>query len=307
MQIVRSARFLLIAGGLSLDPPPPAAPTVVRQSGTLLAEVPFNLHQNAVIVKCLVGGRDTVQMLLDTGWGPPALTTDAARRLGLAVFDAGGQAITHAPTLGLGAAVRRDVTIELFTPEELLPLIGPHDGVLGTGFLHDFAVQIDYPAGIVRLYSRLPQPSEAPDAPRTVARMPMVFSPAAGFLPFTDSVSVNGRAVRGLFDTGGSGAFMAMDQLMRRGVLDVLPDTVKNAAIRMFGEGQPKRAPLRFARARSISVGGVRRDSVQVIVAPPQIEGGNWGHDLIIGYGFLRNFIVTFDYPGRTIVLEQRP
>jgi len=38
-----------------------------------LAQVPFTLHQNAVIVPVLVNGRDTVHLLLDTGWGPVAL------------------------------------------------------------------------------------------------------------------------------------------------------------------------------------------------------------------------------------------
>ena len=37
------------------------------------------------------------------------------------------------------------------------------------------------------------------------------------------------------------------------------------------------------------------------MLAPPQLEGDDWGHDLIIGYGFMRNYVVTFDYPGRRI------
>jgi hypothetical protein len=40
-----------------------------------LAEVPFVLHQNAVIVPAVVNGRDTVRLLLDTGWGPLALVS----------------------------------------------------------------------------------------------------------------------------------------------------------------------------------------------------------------------------------------
>ena len=276
------------------------------QEGLLLAEVPFKLHQNAVIVKCVVGGRDTVQMLLDTGWGPLALTSSAARRLGLTATSASGDVVARASSFGIGRALRRDVAFELFPPEALQPLIGPYDGVLSTGFLHDFAVQIDYPRGVVRLFSRVPAVGVGTDRALARASMPMVFSPAAGFLPFTDSAFVDGQSVRALFDTGGSGAFMAMAQLMNRAALEVLPDTGRRAGIGMFGQGRPKQAPLRFARARSISVGGITRDSPLVIVAPSQLEGANWKHDLIIGYGFLRDFVVTFDYPGRAIILEQR-
>lgn len=275
------------------------------QARTLLAEVPFTLHRNAVIVKCVVGGRDTVQMLLDTGWGPLALTTSAARRLGLTAKSSRGDLVARAPSFGIGGALRRDVAFELFPPEALQPLIGPFDGVLSTGFLHEYVVQIDYPRGVVRIFSRMPAPGSVTDGVRVQAVMPMVFSPAAGFLPFTDSVFVDGQAVRALFDTGGSGAFMAMGQLMSRAALEILPDTGRRAGIGMFGNGQPKYAPLRFARARSISVGGITRRSPLVIVAPGQLEGANWKHDLIIGYGFLRDFVVTFDFPGRAIELTR--
>lgn len=213
--------------------------------------------------------------------------------------------VARASSFGIGAAIRRDIAFELFPEKSLKPLIGPADGVLSTGFFHDFVVQIDYPRGVVRFFSRMPTGSPRADAPRLQASMPMVFSPVAGFLPFTDSVFVDGRAVRALFDTGGSGAFMAMPQLMDREVLEILPDTGRRVGIGMFGSGQPKQAPLRFARARTISVGGIIRESPLLIVAPSQLEGASWKHDLIIGYGFLRNFIVTFDYPGRRIILEQ--
>ena len=291
--------FLLCASADGQRGPLPPA----TQGSPLLAEVPFTLHRNAVIVKCVIGGRDTVQMLLDTGWGPLALTTSAARRLGLTATSAGGDMHARASSLGIGGALRRDVALELFPPEALQPLIGPFDGVLSTAFLHHFVVQIDYPRSVVRLFSRRPAGDRGADGQRVQATMPMVFSPIAGFLPFTDSVFVNGNAVRALFDTGGSGAFMAMAQLMSRAALQVLPDTGRRAGIGMLSNGQPTQAPLRFARARSISVGGITRSLPLVIVAPSQLEGANWKHDLIIGYGFLRDFVVTFDFPGRAIEL----
>src|SRR5262245_25558802 len=48
-----------------------------------LAEVPFKLHQNGVILEATVNGRETVRLLLDTGWGPLALVSSAAERLKL--------------------------------------------------------------------------------------------------------------------------------------------------------------------------------------------------------------------------------
>jgi hypothetical protein len=34
------------------------------------------------------------------------------------------------------------------------------------------------------------------------------------------------------------------------------------------------------------------------MLAPPLMAGDDWGHDLVIRCGFLRNYVVTFDYPG---------
>jgi len=40
-------------------------------------------------------------------------------------------------------------------------------------------------------------------------------------------------------------------------------------------------------------------------MAPPLLSGQGWGHDLIIGYCFMRHYIVTFDYPNRLVTFER--
>ena len=277
------------------------APAPVPEGARPLAEVPFLLHQNAVIVEAKVNGRDTVRLLLDTGWGPLALVDSAAKRLGLAAGPADGDRIAHADSLGIGGAVQQKVTFELFPDASLQPLIGPHDGILSTAFFRDLVLQIDYPKGVVRFFARSPLPA--------ASAIPMVFVPSAGALPFSDAVFVDGRQVRGLFDTGGSGGFMAMPRLVERAHLEVLPDNPAGPrmGVGMFSEGadRPAVAPLRFARVGSVRVGTIDRTSPRVLIAPSQIPGGEWNHDLVIGYGFLRDFVVTFDYPGRRIHLTQ--
>lgn len=169
------------------EPRPSPAPV------TPLAEVPFTLHRNAVILEATVNGREPIRLLLDTGWGPLALVSTAARRLGLqSNGSAGGFPRVDVASLAVGGAVKRDVFFEVFPVEELEPLIGPHDGVLSTTFLRFHAVS--------------PIPERPPPEPGTRARVPMMFSPRAGALPFTDSVLVDGEPVRALFDTGGAAA-----------------------------------------------------------------------------------------------------
>lgn len=296
-------RYILTLCGVAALAPRPQDPAQSRP----LAEVPFTLHQNAVIVPAVVNGRDTVHLLLDTGWGPLALVSTSATRLGLAVDAPGADGLgrAHVTTLAVGDAIQSQPLVEVFQTETLTPLIGPHDGVLSTAFFRDLVLQIDYPARVVRLFRRSPIPA-SPSASRT--SVPMILAPGIGALPFTDSVFVDGRPARGLFDTGGAGAFVAMRRLVERADLRPLPDSGRaRTGIGMLSGGTMVQQAVQFARVGRIAVGGFAVDSPRVMLAPPQLEGDDWGHDLIIGYGFMRNYVVTFDYPGRRVTFASAP
>lgn len=259
---------------------------------TPLAEVPFVLHQNAVIVEGKVNGSEPVRLLLDTGWGPLALIESAASRLHLS----GGKAAM----LAIGGATQREVTFEVFPDASLQPLIGPYDGVLSTAFFRDIVLQIDYPKGVVRFFQHSPLPAQQ--------GLPMVLVPGAGRLPFSDAVRVDGRQARALFDTGGSGAFMAMPLLVKRAKLEMLPEPTSGprVGVGMFTEGKATQASVRYAAVQKIQIGTIERNTPRVMIAPDGIEGSAWGHDLIVGYGFFRDYVVTFDYPGRRIHFTER-
>jgi hypothetical protein len=282
-------RLLLVLGALQAPNPP-------------LAEVPFTLHQNAIILSALINGRDTVHLLLDTGWGPIALVSATATRLGLTVTPPGADGLGHADvtSLSIGHADKTRPLVEVFPTENLAPLIGPHDGILGTEFFRDFAVQIDYPARILRFYRRALAPTG------TYTSVPMVFAPVTGALPYSDSIWVDGRPVRGLFDTGGAGAFLAMRRFIERAQLQPVPDSGSGqTGIGMLSGDTVVRQLVRFTRVGRIAVGGFAVDSPRVILAPPQLAGQDWGHDLVIGYGFFRHYVVTFDYPARRVTFAR--
>ena len=275
---------------------------LVCEAQAPLADVPFVLHQNAIIVEMIANDRDTLRVLLDTGWGAMALTVQAVARLNRSGPSGESRGWITLSSLSVQRVRKTSVRVETFRTADLTPLIGPHDGVLATDFFKDLVVQVDYPASRLRLFARSPIPRNPSRG--SVSVMPMVFSGSAGWLPFTDSVFVNGRQARGLFDTGGSGEFLAMPQLIDAQQLE---RSAEASTARMgYFDGSPKRAPLRMARVTSVRVGRFVVDTPRVILAPPQLSGGNWGHDVVIGYGFLRNYVVTFDYPGRSVTLEGR-
>ena len=110
--------------------------------------------------------------------------------------------------------------------------------------------------------------------------------------------------MRGLFDTGGSGAFVAMPGLVERTGLRPIPDSGRTG-IGMLSGDSTVRQLVRFTRVGRVAIGPFTVDSPRVMIAPPQMAGDGWGHDLVIGYGFLRHYVVTFDYPGRLVTLER--
>jgi predicted aspartyl protease len=301
--VIRLTTLILLSASLLLAGSDPGHS---QGRGKPLAEVPFTLHQNAIIVEATINGQHPVQLLLDTGWGPLALVSTAAERLGLPYKASPGVLPrVRINSLAVGGAVKRNVEFEVFPAEELTPLIGPHDGVLSTAFFRDLVLEVDYAAGVVRFYESSPIPTRPPQAPGVRATVPMVFSPRAGALPFTDAVLVDGKPARALFDTGGSGGFMAMKQLVDRAKLEVLPNTGAKTMVGMLSNGQATQQVVTFAKVARITVGSLAVDSPRVMIAPSQLEGSDWGHDLIIGYGFMRNYVVTFDYPSKLITLER--
>lgn len=178
--------------------------------------------------------------------------------------------------------------------------------MLSTAFFRDLVLQIDYPSRVVRFYWTSPL-TGTPSATGSRVSVPMVFSPSAGALPFTDSVFVDGNPVRGLFDTGGSGAFVATRRLVDRAGLRPVPDTGRGRTfIGLMAGDTAARQPVRFTVVGRVALGPFGVDSPRVMIAPPLLEGNAWGHDLIIGYGFMRHYVVTFDYPGRLVTFERR-
>ena len=268
-----------------------------------LADVPFVLHQNAIIMTMVANDRDTVALLLDTGWGPVALTDSAVARLnhsGAGLPQVGG--VVTLASLSVQGLRKKRVLAEVFRAGDLTPLIGPYDGVLGTEFFKDLVLQVDYPRSRVRFFSRMPV-TQLQQAAGSKSVLPMTFARGAGALPFTDSLFVNGRQSRGLFDTGGAGAFLAMQRLITSQRLDARLDSTR--AQMGFFDGSLKRANVRFGRLAEVRLGRIVVDTPRVLLAPPGLTGASWGHDLVIGYGFMRQYVVTFDYPGRSITLQR--
>ena len=82
-------------------------------------------------------------------------------------------------------------------------------------------------------------------------------------------------------------------------------ETLVTSSEEKYRNGQATQQRVQFARVGRIAVGSLAVESPRVMIAPSQLEGADWGHDLNIGYGFMRGYVVTFEYPNKLITFER--
>jgi hypothetical protein len=134
-----------------------------------VAQIPFRLIDDHIVIPITVNGAGEVDMVLDTGWGSPGailLSPELGERLGLefaTVIDLGGGG-GEAASRTAGVAVGGTLAISglEFTNQNILvvqqdDLFGDSyaEGVIGAT-LFDYVVEIDYQDRVLNLYEELP-------------------------------------------------------------------------------------------------------------------------------------------------------
>jgi hypothetical protein len=110
-------------------------------------------------------------------------------------------------------------------------------------------------------------------------------------------VEVNGRKVTVLIDTGGDSF------ILDPGIASELGIEVVASMPGMFAGGME--AEIGFARATSLSLGGVTLHSVPMSVLPTGgMAIGGHALDGILGTGVLKQFLATLDYPNDRLILR---
>ena len=283
-------------------------------------EIPFALVRNQIAVAVRIGGRGPFTFLLDTGVNPSAVDLVTARQLGLPLdtsqahqaegAGSGAAAIYPALVTGLelGGArggVRVDsVEAAAMDMAALAARFGrPLHGILGHSFLRGRAVQIDYPARVLRL---LPPgtPADAlvaragPDAPRDVLRVPMTF--ASGTIPRL-VVRVNGAEIPVSLDTGSSLTLELFPAAVRRLGLEAVRARADTSSL----VGARGRAATRDAEVDSVGLGPWVRVRPRVTFSDRALDEANAGRLGNLGNGFLRDYVLTLDYLRREITIAR--
>ena len=290
-----AAPLLLVSMGLA--PEDRATPAVV---------VPCELDRNVLLVSVKIAGRGPYLMMLDTGTYPSAIDLATARSLGLPLgeggaMDGGGTEDAKAyetslPSVELGSLTATRVEA-LASPAfgVIAKALGrPVVGALGHSFLEHRVLQIDYPRRTLRFLSEPLSRLESRPGRRAV-------------VPFRDEDDVivddawiNGRKVRANFDTGSNGTAKVTPETVRRLGLEADPNAKSGTATGFRGT-----YATREGRIRSLRIGSITAADLPATFWSPGTGHDGKAWDVNVGNEFFKDYVVTFDYRSKTVVIEK--
>lgn len=273
-------------------------------------EVPFELIANQIVVEVKIAGKGPFSMLLDTDTNPSAIDLATAQALGLSIgakgYPATGggtdAAVVYAvrlPAVEMGDLSAKEVAAGAIDLSKLAGKMGrPIHGVLGYSFLKDRIVQIDYPASKLRFYVESPYPG-IQNAPNMVNRVALVFRYDGEVL--IDTVFINGQKMRATLDTGSSSTFVLTPEAVTMLALEKeLENAQTGESVGYNGAYQSKMGVL-----KSVRIGRLSADSAQANFWLPGTGHDKKKFQVNIGNGFMKDYVVTFDFRARVVVFEK--
>jgi len=273
-------------------------------------EVPFDFYRNVIILQVKVNDKGFYDMMLDTGCNPSAIDLNTAKEMGLKLSSVGHQGSgggtsinlayeTSVPLVQVGSLTANNIAALAIDLSKTSEALGKTiHGILGHSLLNNRIVQIDYQKRVVRFYSKSPlhkTANQANNANLTSLR----FRYHDDVL--IEGVSVNGKGMVANLDTGSNSSF----SLTPAAVLDLGLQGEVGKARASQSVGFNGVAENREGKVRTITVGGITVDEPTVTFFGKGTGRDKEPWEINIGNAFLKDYVVTIDYPGKLITLER--
>lgn len=275
------------------------------QFGSAGSTIPIELTQERIYVKAVVNGVPG-RFILDTGASGIGFTDkfadsaklqhlEATTFLGIAGTKRGS--LSKATTIAFAdGSTLRDVYVSRGFD------MGNEraDGLLGFDFLAGAIVDLDLDANHITLYD--PKTSAPNESGGVVVVVPDL-SDAVPIIP----VRLDGSTVsHATLDSGASGDVLVAGQFMSK-LRVIIDDTYQGylSSRSAIGGISGNYEIDRCGTIGSIDIGPIKYQNTRICFS--RTFGDDFGHDAsLIGFHFLTNFNMTFDYPDGKIVLSQR-
>lgn len=260
--------------------------------------------QPLILVPVSVNEQGPFDFILDTGAGTSLLSTELAKQLGVKIIgakegqSAGGKvsvSLAKVDSLAVGETRLPNIDVGIVDLSHVGKTIGAQiDGDLGYNFIKHFRITIDYR----NLEIRFDDPKRVEHFGKAaLTEIPMRLANPAKPLILVD-IYANGRGpFQFAIDTGTSTTAISPELAEQLGVTST-----------PIGAGTTGGAQVAVTAGilASFQVGGARIENTSVVVADffkmlSEVVGTKL--DGIVGYSFLRNYKVAFDYPNATLSL----
>lgn len=278
-------------------------------SPSLAGEIPFTLEKGFVIIAAKIKKDIPVEVAISTGSPYSYLNPDLILRhkIRLAYTNEGpvtgrnDKIIHFAEVSQIVVGDEKPVSLNMKERsfEAMNKKIGREIGAfLGADFFKGKIVQIDFKKKVIRILENSPldykKDTSSTDAKALFFKMDQSYATFDGrtlTLPVVNDISFNSAKVRTLFDTGSA-----------------VPILISPAAAKEYAFGPlPDKGASKVTQVKSMGLG-----AFEIAEVPAMILGKNAGFDegleqygAVIGLGVMQNFIVTFDWKEKMVVVEK--
>lgn len=281
------------------------APCTAAPAPDDAGEVPFLFEKGFVIVQAKIRGKEPAEVIIATGAEYSTLETGLAQKYKLQLSYTGVPPVTgrndrilhfsQVPDVRVGPA-SENLNMRLGSTAQVSRAVGREIfGVLGHDFLKGRTVQFDFAKKVLRFLDK-----PAAEALRAKAaggagllRMSEKENEFGQLLtlPLVDKVMFDDKPAKVLLDTGTVTVLALNSSTAKRLGLETPPE-----------KGEPLTVSIRQLRFGTIELSNV---PVSVYAKGSGAEAQMGGGGALAGSILLQNFVVTFDYRGRVVILER--
>jgi Aspartyl protease len=266
-----------------------------------VSQLPFVMERGHVLVQVKIKGETPVEVILATGAEHSTMDAGLLEKYKLPAYYTGEGVITGGPTdrtyaftnvpdIRVGDVKITSLSMRFGSLADVSQRVGREIfGVFGADFFKGRVVQFDFAQKVVRF---LPKSStdaiKKDDKTSAVASnriiLPMRSPSEQVTLPLVENVTLNGKKIKTLLDTG-----------------TVVVISISASAAKQMGlTGPPEKSP-----PRAETVNSVRLDEYELTNVPALLFAKGAGFDgAIAGVGLLKAFVLTFDFSKKLVILE---
>jgi predicted aspartyl protease len=286
------------------------APCAAAPADEEVGEVPFTFEKGFVIVAGKIKGKEAVEFVVSTGATNSTVDAGARDRHKLKLFYTGVGIFTGfsdktvsfatVPDVRVGPASAASINARIGSTDVVSKVVGREIfGTLGYDFLKGRAVQFDFAKRVMRFLDggaaeALRAKAAGAGEEAAVLRMgegtDMFEEPLP--TPLVEGITFDGKHARVMLSTGVATA------------ITLTPSTAKKLGF----EPPPQMSAPRRASVAELRIGPMKFSGVPVRINPEGsliLDERQSPSGALAGTALLQNFVATFDFRGRTVVLER--